>query len=115
VRWKGDNEFMPYVPAGFVNESEVANAVHEATSKLGKEVVRVRYNIGDDFTGDPAIFFRIVLTDAASRRGTLGEVTGRIRRVLADQIRPYQKWRLFPYFSFRSNSEQATRDEPEWS
>jgi hypothetical protein len=106
---------MPIVPSGFVNQTQLANEVNRAIRKLGKDVVRARYSIGTDWSGDPAIYFRIVLTDAASREDTLADVAGRIRKILFEEIRPYENWGVIPYFSFRSKSEQATRSEPEWS
>lgn len=108
---------MPYIPTGFINQAELANAVDQAVLKLklGTEVVRVRYSIGVDTSGEPSIFFRVVLSEAASREATLADVTGNIAAVLFDEIRPYENWGLLPYFSFRSASEQAMRSEPEWA
>ena len=83
--------------------------------KLGNEVVRVKYSLGTDSSGEPSIFFRIVLSDAASREDGLADVTGRIATILFDEIRPYENWGLLPYFSFRSKSEQAIRNDPEWA
>ena len=114
VRETRDNGVV-YAPTGFVNQAQLASTVAEAASKLGKEVVRVRHSVGADTAGDPAIFFRIVLTDAASREATLAEVTGAIETTLFEAIRPYENWGLIPYFSFRSKSEQAMRNEPEWA
>jgi hypothetical protein len=105
---------MPIVPSGFVNQTQLANEVNRAIRKLGKDVVRARYSIGTDWSGDPAIYFRIVLSDAASREGTLLDVTGRIEKIL-EEFRPYEDWGVIPYFSYRSKSEQAMRNEPEWS
>ncbi len=105
-----------YVPAGFVNQAELAQSVKAAIQSLNpQEVVHVAYSIGHDSTDDPAIFFRIVLTDAASREDRLADVTGRVASTLFDWIRPVENWGLTPYFSFRSYSEQRMRNDPEWS
>ena len=106
---------MPYIPTGFVNQTQLANAVAQAALKLGREVVRVRHSIETDTSGEPSIFFRIVLSDAASKETTLADVTGHITTILFEEIRPYENWGLIPYSSFRSNSEQAMRNEPEWA
>jgi len=103
------------VPTGFVHQTQLANEIAKAIRKLGKEAVRVNYSLGTDSTGEPSIFFRIVLTDAASRAEKLAEVTGRIATTLFDEIRPYESWNLLPYFSFRSRSEQEKRNDPEWA
>ena len=105
---------MPYA-TGFVNQEQLANAVAQATAKLGSDVVRLRHTVGTDTSGEPAVFFRIVLSDPASKEEKLAAVTGRITTILFDEIRPYENWGLIPYFSFRSNSEQADRNEPEWA
>jgi hypothetical protein len=95
---------------------QLASAVTQATQKLGPEVAYLRHSIGSDTSGEPSIFFRIVLADEASEEATLADVTGKIVSILFDEIRPYENWGLTPYFSFRSKSElQATRDEPEWT
>jgi hypothetical protein len=109
-----NNDPMAMVRSGVVNQTKLANEVNKAVRKLGKDVVRVRHNVGTDWSGDPAIYFRIVLSDAASREDTLLEVTDRIEKIL-QEIRPYENWGLIPYFKFRSKSEQAKRSEPEWA
>jgi hypothetical protein len=116
-RQERDNKNVPYIPTGFINQAQLADAVDQAVRKLrlGTEVVRVRHSIGVDTSGEPSIFFRIVLSDAASREATLADVTGNIATVLFDELRPYENWGLIPYFSFRSASEQAIRHEPEWA
>ena len=106
---------MPYTPTGFVNQEQLANAVARAAAKLGSDVVRLRHGVGTDTSGEPALFFRIVLSDPASKEEKLADVTSRIATILFDEIRPYENWGLIPYLSFRSNSEQATRNEPEWA
>jgi hypothetical protein len=108
---------MPMVPTGLVHQTQLANEIAKAIRKLRKEkeTVRVNYSLGTDSTGEPSIFFRIVLTDAASREDKLAEVTGRIATILFDEIRPHENWGLLPYFSFRSKSEQEKRNDPEWA
>ncbi|MBK9165998.1 MAG: hypothetical protein IPM24_00880 [Bryobacterales bacterium] len=106
---------MPIVPARFVHHDQLARDVAKAIDKLGREVVRVNYGLGTDSTDEPSIFFRIVLTDSASREDKLADVTGRIASILSREIRPYENWGIVPYFSFRSKSEQAERNDPEWA
>jgi hypothetical protein len=106
---------MPIVPTGAVHQAQLANQIAKAIRKLGKDAVRVNYSLGTDSTGEPSIFFRIVLTDAASREDKLAGVTGRISEILFDELRPHENWGLLPYFSFRSKSEQQNRNDPEWA
>ena len=103
------------IPTSPVNQTQLDKAVVKAIRKLGKEVVRVKYSFGEDWTGDPAIFFRIVLSDAASREGGLADVANRIMTVIYDELRPYEDWGLLPYFNYRSKSEQAKLNDPDWA
>ena len=100
-------------PTGFVNQAQLAEVVRRAVLSLGPEVVRLKHSIGTDTSGDPAIYFRIVLADSAVNEDTLADVTGKIAATLFDEIRPYENWGLVPYFSFRSKSEQGV--DQEWA
>ena len=102
-----------FVPIAFVNQTQLSTAVTQAVQTLGREVVRLRHTIGEDTSGDPAIFFRIVLADWAVDEETLADVAGKISTTLINELRPYENWGLLPYFSFRSNSEQS--GEREWA
>ncbi len=107
-----------HIPTRYIDYTEVANAVDEVIKTLGPEVVRVRYNIGEDWTGDPALYFRVVLADSAVDLRDLesvGRVTERIRRAFWDQVHPLENWGLFPHFNFRTNSEQEHLNDPKWA
>ena len=106
---------MAIVPSGYINQGELAAEIQRAMRRLGPEVVRVRHSVGPDTSGEPSIFFRIVLTDSASREETLADVTGQIATIFFDELRPYENWGLIPYFSFRSQSEQAMRNDLAWA
>lgn len=106
---------MPIVPAGFVHQAQLDRDIEGAVRKLPKkDVVRVKHSVGWDSTGEPSIFFRIVLTDSASQDHNLADVTSRISAALFDELHPHENWGLIPYFSFRSESEQAARQDPDW-
>lgn len=106
---------MSTVPSAYVNRSQLTKVVERAIRKVGKDAVQVNYNFDTDSTGDPALFFRIVLTDAASREDRLRESTERIESVLWDEIQPIENWGLFAYFNYRSKSEQEKLKDPRWA
>lgn len=105
---------MPIVPSGFVHQSQIEKAVHRAQKALADNVVRIRYSIGNDWTGDPSIFFRVVLSDAASRPGNLQKVAQRVKLRLMNEVRS-DEIGFHAYFNFRSESEQAKLNEPAWA
>lgn len=107
---------MPNVPGRFPDGSQLADDVSNAIRKLPKEEVsHVSYRLGTDWTAEPSIFFRIVLTDSASQEDTLADVTGRVEATLIESIHPLENWGLNPYCNFRSQTEQRKRNDPEWS
>ena len=104
---------MPIVPKRFVDQSQLDAGVQRAAQAHAPDVVRIRYNLGSDWTGDPSIFFRIVLSDDASRKGRLSETTERVSSTILNEIRP-EELGLQWYFNFRSLSEQEEIKEPAW-
>ncbi len=104
-----------YVPTGYVNQAQLGDIIAPAAQHLGPEAVRVAYSLGPDSTGEPSLFFRILLADASIREDTIADLTGRITGALFDAIRPIENWGLRPYFNFRSKSEQDRRPDPDWN
>ena len=106
---------MATVSSGYVNQQQIATEVEQAIAKLGPEVVHIKYTVEDDMSGEPAIYFRITLTDeACSTDKALDEVAERVSNSLFDELRPYSNWGLRAYFHFRSYSEQAALKDPAW-
>jgi len=103
------------VPSGFVHQAQLDEDIKSAILKLGPEVIHVAYSLRADSTGEPSIFFRIILADSATTEEALAEVTDRIATILFDEIRPIENWGVHPYFNFRSHSEQQKRPDPEWA
>lgn len=104
---------------GYVSPQQIADEIERVKGKLGPEVVRLKYTVGEDTSGEPAIYFRIVLVDSAFNRDPLSEIGGRIteriRRILFDALRPNENWGLRSYFRFRRQSEQAQLHDPDWA
>lgn len=106
---------MAIFARGLVEQTALADAVGQAAEKLAPVVVRLAYSVGEDSSGDPSILFRIVLTDSASAEATLADVTRNIIRTLDEEIQPREQWGLLPYFRFRSESELALLQDPDWA
>ncbi len=104
---------MPIVPTGVVQQAEIDRCVKEVARKLAPDVVRIRYAITLDSTGEEAVFFRILLSDEASRERRLRSVTERIESELLAAI-PFVAFGLYHYFSYRNRSEHAMLKEPAW-
>jgi hypothetical protein len=100
--------------SGRVNEAQIAAGVERARAALAPDVIRSRYTFADDWTGDPSIFFRIVLSDDASRKARLGETAERVEGVIRNEVDP-EEFGLHSYFNYRIVSELAELPEPAWA
>ena len=76
--------------------------------------MHIRYEIDQDWSGDWAIFFRVLLSDDASKRQNLRDVMSKVMDGLSDRI-DFPAIGLQPYFNFRSQSEQAKMLDPAWA
>jgi hypothetical protein len=111
VRYAQDEDPM-YLPSAD-SKQQVNAAVSEVVNLLAPDVVQIRYDIGRDWSGDWAIFFRVLLSDEASRM-RLREVTTQVVRRLAERL-DFPSMGLFAYHNFRSVSEQADLREAAWA
>lgn len=98
-----------------MHRTELDEAINAIRPTLGPDVVSLRYSLGDDWSGDPAIFFRVVLPDQASRGERLRQATKQIERAITERLEPLEEWGLPPYFDYRNQSEQAARKEEAWA
>ena len=101
-------------PPAIARQKEIAQIVSEAEAELRPKVERIRWEIGHDWTGDWAIFLRVVLSDAASRGKQLGKTTDMVRTRLLRSL-PSAEFGVIPYVSFRSQSETVEMPEKAWT
>jgi hypothetical protein len=80
---------------------------------LAPDVVRIRSSVTQDWSGHPAIYFRVILSDEASREDRLSDVTTKVRARLSDRL-GLAGLDHIPYFRFRSQSEQAKLQDRAW-
>ena len=98
----------------FIHREELDQAINNIRPELGPYVVDLTYTLGEDWSGDPAIFFRIVLSDEASRRDRLYKATSEIENAIMQRLEDLERWGVLPYFSYRSQAEQAVLLEKPW-
>ena len=101
------------VPAGVVRQAEIAEAVADVERLLAPDVARIRYEISTDWSGDWAIYFRVVLSDEAAE-SRLRQIAKQVVQRLADHL-DFQALGLYPYHNFRSESEQAVLRDEAWA
>ena len=108
-----DNDVVPILPRGLVDQRKIQAGVKRAERALQPDVKRILFTFTSDWTGDPSLFFRIVISDAAAAPNRLREGTQRIGRIILTEIKA-DDLGLQTYFNFRSQSEQAKLREPTW-
>ena len=87
--------------------------VDEVAQELNPDVVRIRMQVGKDWSDDPALTFRVLLSDQASRPDRLADVTPRVSGHLSERLKLSELDHL-SYFRFRSESEQAQMKGKQW-
>ena len=103
------------MPKGVAQPWELTKAIARTEGKLRPDVVHIRHTITSDWSGEAAVFFRILLSDEASTGARLRATTNRVKHRILEDVDPTEKWGLIPYFSFRSVSEQNQLQEPAWA
>jgi hypothetical protein len=102
------------LPSAVTRQSEIEAAIEQVARSLAPDVVRIRYDIGEDWSGDQwAIFFKVILSDEAAKR-KLREVATKVVWGLAGRL-DFPSLGVSPYHNFRSVSEQAALQEPAWA
>jgi len=99
--------------ARLVYHHQIDEGVEKVANALAPDVVRIRYSIDDDWTGDESIFFRVVLSDEASRINRLREVSRRARAAIREVLKAEELGLNF-YVTFRSLSETKELPEAAW-
>jgi hypothetical protein len=111
---KRDNTVV-HLPKAFVHQREFADAVDKVEQKLRDKVIRIRHALDYDSTGDPAVYFRVVMPDSSLASDKLLEATRYVSFVIEQDLQPQEQWGVYPYFRFRSQSEQQAMQEPAWA
>ena len=93
--------------------------VDRIARELAPDVVRIRLNVWKDWSDDPALYFRVVLSDdVTTSRERFREATETVRRRVREALN-LQESEYFPYFRFRILSEQLREElraqDPSWT
>jgi hypothetical protein len=101
------------LPAGIVQDSEIKAAITRVCQELAPDVKRILFNFGSDWSGDDAVYFRILISDDAANT--------RLRETMKKAISMLESsldlWQLgfFVYYNVRSESEQDVLREKSWA
>jgi hypothetical protein len=102
-----DNEFV-HIAKAFVHQPQFFAAIAQAVGGLEPYVIDVTPTLGNDWNGESAVFFQIVLADGIPRAQLL-PLTRQTSQTIVQQVQPLEEWGVLPYFDFLTRSEQARR------
>ena len=96
-------------------ENRIQRAVADVEKSLGSDVVRIRYELSTNWCDEPAVYFRIILSDAASTTKTkVWEICNRVKDEIDERV-DFGALGLARYHHVRSASEQAALKEEAWA
>ena len=104
---------MAFTATGFVHQAAINSAVLKVEKSFSGQVVRIGHSFGEDATGAPAIFFRVLVRDEAAPKAILRDLAQRLAISLMNEARTDENG-LHAYFDFRSLSEQHKLRDPDW-
>ncbi len=100
------------MPGATTKQPQINAAVEQVIKEMSPGVQRIRYEIALDWSGQWAIFFRVLLSDEVVQQ-RLKEIATRVVWRTSERL-DLPNLGLFPYFDFRSESEQARLHEASW-
>jgi hypothetical protein len=91
-------------------------AITRIASGLPHQVISVNPTLGNDWNGEPAVYFQIIIADNSVPRSHLLAFTKEISQSIVHQLRPLEEWGLLPYFNFLTQSDAARMGhQPSWA
>ena len=103
-----------YLPIAVKAQPQITAAIAHVMKEMTPAVQRINYEVAQDWAGDWAIFFNVLLSDEASERDRLREVAPRILRLISHDL-DIPSHGMLPHIHFRSQSEQAELNDPAWA
>lgn len=98
---------MAYLAKGIAQAAELVKKFNQLAHVRIPGVVKWRYTFENDWSGDPAIFFWVILTNKASEPQNLRQAKAAFIATINNHVDLPGEWGLIPYFNFRSLSEQV--------
>ena len=100
------------VPVEAAKEEAVKAVIEEVIAALAPNVIHIRFRFDEDWMGNPAVFFHVLLSDEASQEQNMHRIANQVRAVFDERLDLDVG---FPYVRFRSLSEQQASNNPAWA
>lgn len=103
---------MATFPPAVDKQTAIESLVSDILREMSPDVVRIRFDFHEDWSGDPGVFFRVLLSDELDRK-RFHEVATRVRDTIWERV-DFPTMGVFPYENFRKESEQVVLQEQGW-
>jgi len=97
-----------YIPIAATVQPQINAAVAGVVRELAPAVQRINYEIAQDWSGQWAVFFRVLLSDEAASRSRLRDVATNVVWRMSEKL-DLPSLGLFPHFDFRSCSDKPNK------
>ncbi len=88
--------------------------VKRAVEALAPDVVRIRFKFDEDSTGEPSIYFKVVMSADAWKEGQLADMSHRVTLKVREEVDALEMG-LNTYFRFRTMREPKSVEGPDWA
>ncbi len=92
---------------------KAGEVVRSVVERFSPDVVRARFQMEEDWEGDPVLYVRVTLRDAAIRGKRLHVVAESVRAYVRSELRITELERT-PSVRFRGESETVEMPDPKW-
>jgi hypothetical protein len=103
-----------FVPTEVRKDPQINAAIGKVMAEESSCVRYIRYSFDQDWTGEWAVFFRVVLSDEVASRTRRLETGNRVISRIMDEL-DLPNLGMMPHFDFRTESEQAEMNDRDWA
>src|SRR5580658_137822 len=102
------------------SKQELEDAVKSVIAQFPDDIVYIRHSIRGDWTDEPSLFFRVLLTDRFDPKVIVRDPVSREafmgtrNSIMAAIDNAFQPEGLMNYVYFRTASEQKKLGDPDW-
>ena len=104
-----------YETRAYRREDDFAVAIIALEQKLLPDVVRLKYELGEDWAGDPAVFFKVTIRDEVMTEKRGSSLSRHISDVINRELDPREGWDVRHYETYRTVAERERMQEPAWA
>jgi hypothetical protein len=101
-------------PRAFVNQSQFKAAIARAAKRLAPDVASIIPTLGDNSSGERAVFFMVILSDVANRREQLLNVTNQVSNTIFNGLEPLEQWGVLPISISAASLGRRSLTNPLW-